>query len=317
MEYDPIVICVYYGGSIMQDNHGYKYTHEEPHVLHENPNISYNELKRKIYSITGWSERTCELGIKARWQAGRGGHVHFMLIPIIDDNSLKSLIINTQRGHIEWSLIELYIEALSYGGGGNSMRDENIEDENIVGEEENIVVEEDGVGSEGGDSEGDHECNEARVNNESADVVIGEVGRMVEEEENRFDEAVVNNELVDLDLGDEAYPLHHEEEEEEMEVEEVPYNLSRQGLDHFRRSAPQDFLDVQIGIADHRGDFYGSRNTIGEFHKGQIFESNEHLKNAVKEWSIAHHREFLVQKSGPTVYTVKCKQHQNQNCPWI
>jgi hypothetical protein len=39
----------------------------------------------------------------------------FVLIPITDDDFLRSLIQNAKGGKIEWSLTDLYVEKLSKG----------------------------------------------------------------------------------------------------------------------------------------------------------------------------------------------------------
>jgi hypothetical protein len=43
------------------------------------------------------------------------------------NNSLRSLIQNTQGGKIEWSSIELYIKKLSKGAGASVVEEENIQ----------------------------------------------------------------------------------------------------------------------------------------------------------------------------------------------
>lgn len=66
MDYDSIVICVYYGGSMVKDSNGYNNEGDRSHVIHANFNMKFNELKRKIYSITRWFDIMYGLGINAQ-----------------------------------------------------------------------------------------------------------------------------------------------------------------------------------------------------------------------------------------------------------
>lgn len=56
MDYDPITICVYYGASIVKDYNGYNYEGNRSRVIRANLNIKFDKLKRKLYSITRWSD---------------------------------------------------------------------------------------------------------------------------------------------------------------------------------------------------------------------------------------------------------------------
>lgn len=126
MEYDPMPICLYYGGKIITDSKGYNYEGQRQQVIHVNLKIKYHALKKKIYTITGWSKSLYVLGINVRWQASRGGNVCFVLIPVTDDESLRSAIRNTQGGKIDWSLVELYIEKISKSVSDSSSANEAI-----------------------------------------------------------------------------------------------------------------------------------------------------------------------------------------------
>jgi Plant mobile domain len=113
MDSTLVPIFLYHGGSIVQGPSGYIYDGPRPSVIHTNPNITFDQLKSKIFSATGWPEEITKVDISARWQAARGGSTHFMLIPIVDNCSLKSVITNTLEGKIEWSVVELYLESSS------------------------------------------------------------------------------------------------------------------------------------------------------------------------------------------------------------
>ncbi|KAJ3689634.1 hypothetical protein LUZ61_018798 [Rhynchospora tenuis] len=122
MDSTIIPIFLYHGGSILEGPNGYTYDGPRPSVIHVNPNITFEQLKSKIFSTMGWSEEMTNVEISARWQAARGGNSHFMLIPIVDNPSLKSVVTNTLEGKIEWSVIELYLESSQkkFGGAGCS-----------------------------------------------------------------------------------------------------------------------------------------------------------------------------------------------------
>ena len=331
MDYDPIAILLYFGGSIIQDSNGANYTGCTPVGIHVNPRIKLVELKSRIYSITGWSERDYDIGITARWQAGRGGRLSFLLMSITDDDSLTSIIRNTQAGKIDWSVVELYLEKLSRNAGSsyNAHDDYNTEEPNF-----DYNTEEPNFESQIPDEHNDYNTEEPNFPS-SVDLTYGGGGgspirvtveSIIQQERNSYEGAQVNNELADLDDGDEAYPEEEEEEEDDDDDDDddeeeggggedgfVNYEV-RAGVEHFRRITPGYFLEVDMAYGDMRG---GDNNNAqrGDFYVGQEFAGGrDHLKNALEDWHIRNHREFLVIKSGPSVFTVKCKDHSR--CPW-
>jgi hypothetical protein len=86
MNYNSVALSVYHGGTIKQYCNGCNYEGRRSNVFHANPEIRFGDFKTNIYSLTGWSESIYDLGINARWQAGQGGRMYFVLISIIDDD---------------------------------------------------------------------------------------------------------------------------------------------------------------------------------------------------------------------------------------
>lgn len=81
--------------------HGYNYEGQRAQVIHANSKINFGELNRRINLITGWLEVIYDFGINAQWQVGRGENICFVLIPISNDEFLRSVISNTQGGKID------------------------------------------------------------------------------------------------------------------------------------------------------------------------------------------------------------------------
>lgn len=71
MDSTLVPIFLYHGGSVVQGPSGYSYDGPRPCVVHTNLNITFDQLKSKIFSTTGWAEEITNVEISARCQAAK------------------------------------------------------------------------------------------------------------------------------------------------------------------------------------------------------------------------------------------------------
>ncbi|KAJ4807705.1 MuDR family transposase [Rhynchospora pubera] len=105
-------ISIYTGGSV--ENGPMGATYNKPHsASYPAPDhLIFDDLKTKIFQLTGINKDKNTINVNARWNAGAAGSLCFLQMPICENTMWRMLVDKTLSGDSGWSVIELFVEAV-------------------------------------------------------------------------------------------------------------------------------------------------------------------------------------------------------------
>ncbi|KAJ4772305.1 MuDR family transposase [Rhynchospora pubera] len=105
-------ISIYTGGAVEHGPMGVTYNKPPLASYPAQEDITFDELKRTIYQLTGINEDKNSIIVNARWKAGPGSSHCFVLLPISENSMWRMLAERTISGATGWSIVELFVEAV-------------------------------------------------------------------------------------------------------------------------------------------------------------------------------------------------------------
>ncbi|KAG9439924.1 hypothetical protein H6P81_020089 [Aristolochia fimbriata] len=280
--------CCYFGGEfIFEHGNVVGYCGGTTRLIYLESTCSFNTLCTTMYNVLGGNPRTDHISIWLSFTCnGR-----LMYTPILDDVSLENGLGQVKYGF--QSTLELFVKRDTYSYEMDSGRSL----ENVGGTDEGAVMVYGGQALAEGDE---------RVERPIAEFIPAERERSEEANDDSSSE------------GSWPEPVTEDEVEEEEDVE-LP--LPTMGVPPLEEN-DEAYPDPWIGVMDMDVTY---RNTmvpgvddnnvpppIG-IGVGQRFITKDALVMYLKDYCISRHVQFRVNKSGPTVYSVRCTGDQ---CPW-
>ncbi|KAJ3688004.1 hypothetical protein LUZ61_017168 [Rhynchospora tenuis] len=105
-------ISIYTEGAVENGPMGATYNKPPSASYPAQDDITFDELKRKIFELTGINEDKNSINVNARWNAGTGGSYCFVLLPICENSMWRMLVEKTLSSATGWSIVELFVEAV-------------------------------------------------------------------------------------------------------------------------------------------------------------------------------------------------------------
>ncbi|KAJ3687458.1 hypothetical protein LUZ61_016622 [Rhynchospora tenuis] len=105
-------ISIYTGGAVENGPMGATYNKPPSASYPAQDDLTFDDLKRKIFELTGISEDKNSITVNARWNAGTGGSHCFLQMPICENSMWRMLVDKTLSGGTGWSVVELFVEAV-------------------------------------------------------------------------------------------------------------------------------------------------------------------------------------------------------------
>ncbi|XP_078168519.1 uncharacterized protein LOC144563019 [Carex rostrata] len=109
-------ISIYTGGAVENGAMGATYNKPASASYPAQDDITFDELKRTVFELTGINEEKFSINVNARWNAGTGGSHCFVLLPISENSMWRMLVEKTLSGDTGWSIVELFIETVPIAG---------------------------------------------------------------------------------------------------------------------------------------------------------------------------------------------------------
>ncbi|KAJ1700739.1 hypothetical protein LUZ63_000518 [Rhynchospora breviuscula] len=136
-------ISIYTGGAIENGAMGVTYNKPPSASYPAEDDITFDELRRKIFELTGLNEDKNSINVNARWNAGADESHCFVLLPICENSMWRMLVERTLSGSTGWSIVELFVETVANSGCTQNDPVEKSQSNVECGENTHIVGEED------------------------------------------------------------------------------------------------------------------------------------------------------------------------------
>lgn len=304
------VVRIFTGGSICQTGSSVDFSGMEATVLLFPESPDFKTLVSRIKSTFGWNEPGVVVGMQGRYDAGQGSKMHAFLVPILsadDWHTYKKIVQTSQVRALEVAVertivVEDLPDNLDVVNGNTEEQDPPMEERPS---EEFVSV--------------------TRTNHDplSVDLLISSPQRVVDPVTD-FNGAVMNNELEEElfrdgttreEESDEGWsstedeapaPLFSAEESRVLRsvMGEVPSVHAFDDVSMVHKAVCANGLRSRDGIADPENDI---------IRKNLLFPTMEDMKVWLQEYSVRHHRPFIVQHSDVNKrYTVRCER----GCGW-
>lgn len=109
-------VSIYTGGAVENGAMGATYNKPPSASYPAQDDITFDELKKVVFQLTGINEEKYSINVNARWNAGTGGSHCFVLLPICENSMWRMLVEKTLSGATGWSIVELFIDPVPNSG---------------------------------------------------------------------------------------------------------------------------------------------------------------------------------------------------------
>ncbi|KAJ1695998.1 hypothetical protein LUZ63_012696 [Rhynchospora breviuscula] len=120
-------ISIYTGGSVETGPMGATYNKPPSASYPAQADLTFDDLKTKIFQLTRINHHENTISLNARWNAGTAGSHCFVLLPICDNTMWRMLVEKTLSTATGWSIVELFVEAVPKTNDPGEKSQSNVE----------------------------------------------------------------------------------------------------------------------------------------------------------------------------------------------